>query len=623
MTLNIALIAFILIIAIWLAIVEIRAIQHYQNVECGSTIKAIESLKSYQGTENNGLIISSTIGEEAFQWLCRHLNGQVVMGHAFQPYRREDGMFVLISWPSVLSSAVPRGPVYFAPTLLTALGVLGTFGGISLGLQQISPDATADVNSLLASSNQLLGGMKTAFSTSLVGLGTATFFMWFLAAGEKKRQRYRNALRQQISRIAFLETPGHLLGRLDTSSSHKAAEELQRVTESLAGLSTLNAEEIGRQIAIALKPGFVAIRNDLAHQRKTIEAQRQELLQTLVQSLRTDVIEPVVVKLDESARMTQEASSAVRQLKEELGGISSSLASSIQTIETFQKDTLIKLQEFAGDLHQILRQFQLEIQDSVRDSAEQQKAMLQEVRSSTENTLEQANAAFVSQTETLKQVGENASELMSTASTELRSTLENIGSSLQATRITVQEELEEFRVNYQNALNLFFEQQNNLLDTTLGKQREGLEQVVQDLQRVFKEDAQAMGQQVIESMEKIEHTARVVETMANTIGLSSTERIAQLQELTRTIGQEAKQVDQSYRALSDQFDKALHSGNEQLSQYLKEASETYNVRLKDMDSAAVSLCQQLRETSNGLMSVAEYLVSAANDFKGSNGEVAS
>lgn len=64
---------------------------------------------------------------------------------------------------------VPRF-VSYAPTLLTSLGILGTFVGIVVGLMNFKPD------NIDASIPALLEGLKTAFITSLVGMGSAIFF---------------------------------------------------------------------------------------------------------------------------------------------------------------------------------------------------------------------------------------------------------------------------------------------------------------------------------------------------------------------------------------------------------------------------------------------------------------
>ena len=71
--------------------------------------------------------------------------------------------------------------------------------------------------------------------------------------------------------------------------------------------------------------------------------------------------------------------------------------------------------------------------------------------------------------------------------------------------------------------------------------------------------------------------------------------------------------------MTEQFNTALNDGNEKLNDYLKQANETYTRSIQDADEAAAKVCTQLNETSHGLMSVAEFLVSAANDLQNSSG----
>ena len=54
-----------------------------------------------------------------------------------------------------------------APTLLTSLGILGTFAGVSFGLWNF------DVNDVQGSVPRLLEGLQIAFLTSIAGLGSA------------------------------------------------------------------------------------------------------------------------------------------------------------------------------------------------------------------------------------------------------------------------------------------------------------------------------------------------------------------------------------------------------------------------------------------------------------------
>ena len=276
----------------------------------------------------------------------------------------------------------------------------------------------------------------------------------------------------------------------------------------------------------------------------------------------------------------------------------------------------------ANQASQTFRGIREDLQAALETQAAQQKQMLQDVQTSTESVLVKANEAFVNQSNTLMTVGKEASGLMNEAKGNLLGTLNNIDRMLQDTRLTVQQELEQFRLDYQAALQEFFTQQNDLLNDTLGKQREGLAGVVIDLQQTFSEEAtqrKEMSVQVDRSLDRIGETIKTVNTLASAMGMNSSERLGQLQELARTIGGEAHKVERSYQSMTEQFNTALDSGNEKLNDYLKQANETYTRSIQDADEAAAKVCTQLNETSHGLMSVAEFLVSAANDLQNSRG----
>ncbi|PMR72080.1 apolipoprotein A1/A4/E domain-containing protein [Billgrantia endophytica] len=63
-----------------------------------------------------------------------------------------------------------KGFTHYTPNLLTSLGILGTFIGIVIGLLHFDP---ADIDSSIT---LLLGGLQTAFMTSLLGMAAAILY---------------------------------------------------------------------------------------------------------------------------------------------------------------------------------------------------------------------------------------------------------------------------------------------------------------------------------------------------------------------------------------------------------------------------------------------------------------
>ncbi|ACK72258.1 conserved hypothetical protein [Gloeothece citriformis PCC 7424] len=424
----------IIVAAVVLGVIECLAIFNYKK-ECKSTKEAIDYLLKSKKNEK----ILKPEGE-ILLWLFKHLDGQV-QNNSFIP-KIEQNHFVLLSYPSVLSKPVPRSPVYYAPTLLTALGVLGTFLGIFIGLQGVDLNNMRDAGSLLRASTELLSGMKLAFVTSLWGMSTSILFMFCLAMGGNIRQNHRNNLRKDLSNVAFLNTSERLLSRMNPRTNDEATKD-----KSASEKSQLTPEAI----AEAFKPYLTPVTEDIKAIRELQKVQGSTV-ELLVQQLRTELIDPVVTQLDQSAQLTAQASDAVRELKDELGEIAQSLAGAVQTIQTFQQDTLIQLQQFATNLQSILAQFRTDtqgvmeqvaveikqavdtsiegmeaqrtafkesatqaastfrgiredLQQALDTQAQQQEKMLDKVHASTEGILTKAQEAFHNQSETLLTVG--------------------------------------------------------------------------------------------------------------------------------------------------------------------------------------------------------------------------
>ncbi|MEH2296668.1 hypothetical protein [Nostoc sp.] len=364
-------VAFVLVAAI---LIELYTLWQYWLSECGATEASITILSNLKKGKNVKL------SNEVRNWLKKHLGTDDV---SIIQQAQKDGEFVLIKYPSVLARPIPRSSLRFVTTLCTAIGLLGTFYGIQQGLQGINL-STEDPKELMTASKELLVGMKTAFSTSMMGLGSGSLFLLVLFGCDSLRQIRRDSLRQKLKASATLKTVDN--------TNHEVAEALNLVAKNLTGLKQLNAEGIGQAVGRSIAEQFAGL-NQLSAQaigqaigqqikpalgemfkeqkklREIQENQGQRVLEELIKDLRIQVLEPIADRLDKSAELTQQASTAVLTLHKELGGISQSLASSILTIQNFQKETLVELQGFANNLGKTLNQFQTDTKGVLQQTA--------------------------------------------------------------------------------------------------------------------------------------------------------------------------------------------------------------------------------------------------------------
>ncbi|EPC4045911.1 type II Zorya anti-phage system protein ZorA2 [Enterobacter mori] len=118
----------------------------------------------------------------------------------------------------------------YAPTLMGALGILGTFIGIIIGLLNFNTE------SIDTSIPVLLGGLKTAFITSIVGMFFAIFFNGLDAFF------FANKRRQLEADIPASVTPEHIHQELKEQNKH--------LVKLIAGMSGSEEGSIVAQIKL-------------------------------------------------------------------------------------------------------------------------------------------------------------------------------------------------------------------------------------------------------------------------------------------------------------------------------------------------------------------------------------
>ncbi len=770
-------------------------------------------LKSLQPTTDNKInrklkLVNFPAGSSPTQknlrnWMQANLSGTEVADNQEQINATlRYNKFVLFSYPPELQKPIPKNPIGFIPAVHTATGVMGTFIGITISLSGVDGGTIGGVSDEAILRTQegvsnVLDGMQTAFGTSLIGLLSSVVFMFLISRQNGHIFSIRERIKKELDELVIIETSNQLLSKANIVSGDASNRELVlRITELKGEFSTLkipSTEEISRSVAIGinqvikkeLNPILKDIKQELAQAKEIISIQNQDNLKNIIESLKSEVFEPVIERLDSTADITRQASQSVSSLKEEVGVITTSLSASVATIQQFQEDTLVKLQTFAQTLQDTLKLFQDDtkgvltsvaqeikrgvdrsieglslqreefersasnisstfnnIEGTLRESLKQQvnaqESMLNKVNERTEGILNNSQQLFTQQNETLREVGTNASHLMEQARKELETslstmqqgiensrqsmqqqladssqqyretmqdffdrgkegidhqrqafeqstqsisasfgeirkeletslqqqvnaqesmlnkvnertegilnnsqqlftqqnetlrevgtnaillmngakenlegTLQNVDSMLQQTRLTVQDELSNFREQYQEALSSFFQEQNNLLEGTLGEQREGLKRVVDSLDAVFKDEEE----RITRSMDSIRDTTETVVRMLNTLGLVDGTRLEALTELNRKIVNQMNSLEQSYRGLVEQLEGTLQKSNSHISETLEKAWRHEERFFSDATDAIEQISSRLLETASYILESAEQ-IQEANSRRG-------
>jgi len=170
-----------------------------------------------------------------------------------------------------------------APVLLTSLGILGTFVGITIGLANFDPETSQTIDESIP---QLLGGLKMAFLTSILGMASSlaakTFAMWHQSNGEDDEPDEIGA--EEIYREIHLqrETLGAISEQINISNKILAA-----TRKSIAGEGDASVVTQIQKMRSDIQDGFKDLQRDFqTFAEKVSEIGTKQLIEALNEVIR-------------------------------------------------------------------------------------------------------------------------------------------------------------------------------------------------------------------------------------------------------------------------------------------------------------------------------------------------
>ncbi len=153
-----------------------------------------------------------------------------------------------INEDSVISAAGGVGFAEIAPGMLTSLGILGTFLGLVLGLSGLSLDA-ADTAQLLSAMEKLIGGMSTAFLTSIAGVVASIAFNLLYNHNTTKCQKAIDRFGEVFSLYAMPKPVSQ-----DSAMLALAQEQTAYIRQAVEDVSQKMAVQMEQSIMRAMLP---------------------------------------------------------------------------------------------------------------------------------------------------------------------------------------------------------------------------------------------------------------------------------------------------------------------------------------------------------------------------------
>ena len=546
---------------------------------------------------------------------------------------------------SPLEYCLPKRPSSsnrFFPALLTSIGVLGTFLGITTGLSEF--DMSGNSEAMVTSATSLLNGMKSAFFTSIFGLFSGASFMMLLwHHQEKRKNKYDQTYKNLVLSFTSVSLTSIMYG-MNTESQKEASEQQLRAAQTMAqsnqllaktvgdlnaSLTSFDADRISQSISEALKGTIIEVLHpplaqipkslskleelpELIRQvKETKEENHQQLIEFLMTRIKDDVVSPVMEQTKQVTKATEQTATAVGVLSDNINVVIERLGSTTDTLNEFQKNTMTRLEEFAGSLQSILGDFQsstetslTRIMSSIEDAMGTATEGMKAQRVAFEESASQASESFKSQNEVLKGVGVEASNLMHDAKASLLEGLGSLDGKIKSMSNGVQDALEIFRLEYQANLESFFKQQESILEKTLGGQRDGLITVVDRFKVTFEEENTRRSEQmdrIVEVNDALMNSVDTVKSLVEAVGMTESAVFDQLDSAARSVSAQIGKLQLSYEGAHDSFVSMTNQMPEAMNQYFDKANDHSEKFFENFDDAAFQVHSRLAEAANLLV----------------------
>jgi len=411
------------------------------------------------------------------------------------------------------------------------------------------------------------------------------------------------------------------------------------------------AEAVDRTMRDSVAPVLTDFKEELKAVREFKEDNSAALLTQLVDTIKKELIEPVTIELKHTSDAVSKSNELSSQLNENVTLVLKQVGDTVETIDKFNSETMQRLQAFAQSLRDVLEGFKEDTEGTMtRITSEVQNVLDMSVKGMTAQRvafdvsaqraavafegmgqkledaldkrvlsekslftateerivtlLNQTSKSFEEQNSVLKQTGDEASKLMESARQELELGLGDIDEKVIGMSRTVQTELESFREQYQTNLTDFFTQQNNLLEDTLGNQRNNLVEVVDKFKQVFIEEYQTrhnLLQELTLQHEQLQDSASTIQKLAKAIGLTETSTMSELQDIANTMGRNVGELKKEYIMASSAFKEITEGLPKAMEQYFKDANQSTEVFFKSFDDAAGRIHNRLAQAADFLV----------------------
>jgi DNA anti-recombination protein RmuC len=453
------------------------------------------------------------------------------------------------------------------PGFLTAIGVIGTFAGLQMGLAGLDI-GSSDVETLKSGIAGLIGGASIAFMTSVWGVFTSVLFNFY----EKFLERW---IRADIS--DFQNQVDYLYPRVTAEQSLSNIEDFSK--QSMEKLAELD-EKIGHKMQEAMQQASDSIRSGME------------------QSLNT-ILGPAIEKLVENAHNGSEKAleSLLDKFLDGIGDVGKSqqdmMNNASQGINSAASDMAENMSEFSSKLDSQINSMMdknAKLMVGLDKVMEKQAASQQQFEEVRQKKLDEQLGSFQS---TQSKITAELDNMIQNHETQFDEVIENVSKlvkdfqTLASTNTEAAQAMQRSAADMKGSSN-----QLGLLSTNLNEVTKALSSQLAE-----------MNAKVIETVEENKNNIRLVESLA----MQFENLQARLEHTTSTLTQAADKAESGLSAVDKHFNQltsSLESHVDKLNQQVANLLDDYASRVKDQTIDRLNTWNKHTESYIGAMTEA-------------------
>lgn len=498
-----------------------------------------------------------------------------------------------------------------APSFLVAIGVLGTFVGLTVGLDQLNVESS-DIDVLKVGIDQMISSAAVAFMTSVWGVGLSLFLNLIEKILESRVLRRVTRLQQDIDflypRVSAEQSLVHISE--STEASKDALLELHerigsKLQETVTGITANMQEALTDTLNQVMKPAIQAL-VDNTNQQST------EALESLIKNFMSGVSKAGEQQGQQLQNAASQVNEAVNRIGSEVSALSSSFVEQQKALSAANEERQQKIDE--------------QHQRSLAVSNEQQKAMEEQFNQLLKNLSSSLSEQFNTVRSHDEQRQQQFADQVAAMNDNHNSMIVNFEHLLKEIAKQSEEsaqqhlkllgELKEttshlskgatYLDSSANQLGILSGNLKNATDTLSGTLNKAADQLVElsgqneKLSRMVTERMDAL-RVIQESMNecaaKLESSSTLINSGFNNLGKTQDEFLNNVREQFNRLGE----------SLQSQVSSIEKQANEWLNTYANEVNQQVNHRMEEWNNQTLKFANQMLSTVQAISNVVDEL----------------